>query len=148
MCSSSYQNMSDNSQEFLRFITKDNCEVEEAPQGLHHWMSKVGLTETELLTLVRVHMPPGKGHPFHRHPELEEIIYVISGRAEQWVEEKKQILSAGEMAHIPKDIIHGTYNPFDEPVVFLAILSPASHDGPFLIEEHEKEPWASLRTSD
>ena len=31
------------------------------------------------LLLVRVLMPPGTGHQFHRHPAMEEIIYVVSG---------------------------------------------------------------------
>ena len=43
-------------------------------------------------------MPPGLAHPFHRHPELEEIIYVVSGTAEQWVDREKQRLRAGEVA--------------------------------------------------
>ena len=138
--------MSENKQTLHRFITMENLLVEEAPQGLHHWMSQPGLTEAEHLALVRVHMDPGKGHAFHRHPEQEEIIYVISGRAEQWIEDEKRTLGAGEMAHIPADVIHATYNPFDAPLVFLAIISPAASAGPFLVEEHENEPWASLRT--
>jgi quercetin dioxygenase-like cupin family protein len=76
---------------------------------------------------------------------MEEIIYVISGRAEQWVERESRLLGPGDTAHIPKDIVHGTYNAGDETLVFLAILSPAIFEGPALIDVSQDEPWASLR---
>lgn len=130
----------------LRFVTDAEMEVEQVPWGPHDWLCRPGLTETENLLLVRVHMPPGDAHQFHRHPALEEIIYVISGTAEQWVEREKRILRPGAMAHIPKDVVHGTYNAGDETLVFLAILSPAEFEGPALVEVHEDPPWSSLKT--
>ena len=138
--------MSANHEKLRRFIARGDIEIEEFPWGPHHWMSRPGLTEADHLLLVRVHMPPGKAHQFHRHPELEEIIYVISGQAEQWVAEEMRVLHPGEMAHIPKDVIHGTYNPFEEPLVFLAILGPAKFEGPALIDEFENKPWSGLKT--
>lgn len=129
-----------------RFMTSAEMQVEQLPWGPHDWLCRPGLTEAENLLLVRVTMPPGKAHQFHRHPAMEEIIYVVSGRAEQWVGEEKRILGPGEMAHIPMDLVHGTYNPFDEPLCFLAILSPAKFEGPALVDVCEEEPWCSLKT--
>ncbi|MES2694920.1 MAG: cupin domain-containing protein, partial [Verrucomicrobiota bacterium] len=88
--------------------------------------------------------------PFHFHPHREEIIYVIYGRAEQWVGKEYRILGPGEMAHIPAGTIHATYNPFPEPLVFLAMLSPAQlpDDLAAALDPHDvsaQEPWASLR---
>ncbi len=128
-----------------RFITENEMQVEELPWGPHEWLSRPGLTDAKELLLVRVHIPPGKAHRFHRHPEMEEIIYVISGTAEQWVDREKQILTAGHSAHIPKDVVHGTYNIGEDTLVVLAILSPAEIEGPALVDVCEEEPWASLR---
>jgi quercetin dioxygenase-like cupin family protein len=55
-------------------------------------------------------------------------------------------LGTGDMAHIPRDVVHGTYNASKEPLIFLAILSPAKFDGPALIDVHTDEPWRSLKT--
>lgn len=137
--------MNDQREELLRFITQDDIIIEEAPWGPHHWISRPGITEADHLLLVRVHMPPGKSHQFHTHPEMEEIIYVISGKAEQWVDTESHILEPGEAAHIPKNVVHGTYNPFDEPLVFLAILGPAHFEGPALIDVCQKEPWCTIK---
>lgn len=128
-----------------RFVTSEEMQIEEAPWGPHEWLCRPGLTDAKDLLMVRVRMPPGKGHAFHRHPAMEEIIYVISGRAEQWVEHESRILGPGDTAHIPKDIVHGTYNAGDETLVFLAILSPAKFAGPALIDVSQEEPWASKR---
>ena len=79
-----------------------------------------GLTAAEKLMLVWVTMPPGKAHKFHRHPALDEIIYVVQGKAEQWVDRESRILGPGDSAHIPVDVVHGTYNAGETDLVFLA----------------------------
>lgn len=132
-------------QNALRFITGADAQVDASPWGPHEWLSRPGLTDAKELLLVRVLMPPGRAHQFHHHPAMEEIIYVISGTAEQWVDREKRILKAGDSAHIPKGIIHGTYNAGSDTLVFLAMLSPAVFEGPALVDVHTEEPWASLR---
>ncbi|MDP6357411.1 MAG: cupin domain-containing protein [Planctomycetota bacterium] len=129
----------------LRFVTSEEMEVEELPWGPHEWLCRPGLVETEKLLLVRVRMPAGKAHKFHRHPAMEEIIYVVGGQAEQWVDRDKKLLGPGDMAHIPVNMVHGTYNAGEGTLVFLAILSPAKFEGPALIDMSEAEPWKSMR---
>jgi quercetin dioxygenase-like cupin family protein len=128
-----------------RFVGTTEMEVEPSPWGPHEWLSRPGLTDADHLLLVRVRMPIGRAHQFHRHPMMEEIIYVISGTAEQWVDREKRVLHAGDLAHIPRDVVHGTYNAGNDTLVFLAILSPARAAGPALVPVHEDEPWRSLR---
>jgi quercetin dioxygenase-like cupin family protein len=132
--------------DLLRFVTAADAAVEPSPWGPHEWLCRPGLTDAKDLQLVRVSMPPGTGHAFHRHPAMEEIIYVVSGRAEQWVDRARRELGPGEIAHIPKDVVHGTYNAGADTLVFLAILSPARFDGPALVDVSGEEPWASLRS--
>ena len=131
--------------EALRFVTTKDAEIEIAPWGKHWWLSKPGLTDTTQLTLVRVAMRPGAGHQFHYHPAREEIIYVVGGVAEQWVDRKKRRLRAGDIAFIPKGVVHAIHNSSAETLTFLAILSPSEAEGPFLIDCYEDEPWRSLR---
>lgn len=131
-----------------RFVTAAEAIVDHLPWGPHYWLCHPGLVEAKNLLLVRVEMPPGQGHAFHRHDEMEEIIYVVSGRAEQWVDRERRVLAPGEIAHIPIGVVHATYNPFDEPMVFLAILSPNRLDGPPPADVSREEPWRSLRTAE
>ena len=133
------------SDEQHRFVTAAELQVEASAWGPHEWLSRPGLTEAEQLLLVRVRMPAGRGHQFHRHPGMEEIIYIISGTAEQWVDREARTLRAGETAHIPRDVVHATYNAGADPLVFLAILAPAKFSGPALVDVHTDEPWCSLK---
>ena len=90
-------------------------------------------------------MRPGAGHQFHYHPAREEIIYIVDGIAEQWVDREKRRLKAGDIAFIPKKVVHAIHNPSKQPMTFLAILSPAVAEGPFLVDCYDDEPWRSLR---
>ncbi|HEY2341674.1 MAG TPA: cupin domain-containing protein [Chthoniobacteraceae bacterium] len=133
-----------------RFVEIADAIRETNPWTNNEWLCRPDLVDAEKLLLVRANMDPGHCHPFHFHPHREELIYVIYGRAEQWVGEDFRILRAGEMAHIPPGVIHGTYNPHQEPLVFLAILSPAKLPEPQasdadLVDVGAQEPWASLR---
>jgi len=131
--------------EALRFVTSKEAQVETLPWGPHEWLARPGLMDVEALQLVRVTMPAGAAHQFHRHPEFEELLYVLEGRAEQWVGRTSRVLGPGEVAHVPRDEVHGTYNVFRERLVFLAVLSPARCSGPALIDVSREEPWAALK---
>jgi quercetin dioxygenase-like cupin family protein len=129
----------------FRFVGESEMQVEQLPWGPHEWLCRPGLTDARDLLLVRVRMPAGQAHKFHRHPEMEEIIYVLAGTAEQWVDREKRLLSPGQIAHIPRDVVHGTYNAGSGPLEFLAILSPARTTGPALIDVSGEAPWRDLR---
>ena len=128
-----------------RFVTAAEKVDFLSPWTLEEWLCRGDIVNNEHLMLVRANMEPGRDHPFHCHPTREEIIYVISGKAEQWVGQEKRILNPGDIAFIPMGEVHGTYNPFDEKLVFLAILSPAKADEPGLVDMSGEEPWKSLR---
>ncbi len=130
----------------LPFVTAAQAQIEQWPWCRCEWLCRPGLVASEHILLVRAEMPPGMSHQFHHHPTMEEIIYVLEGRAEQWVGREPRILSAGEVAHIPTGTIHGTYNPFDETLRFLAILSPARFAGPAVVDVFREPPWCILKT--
>jgi quercetin dioxygenase-like cupin family protein len=89
---------------------------------------------------------PGKCHAFHRHPGQEEVIYVIEGTIEQWLEQEKHVLSAGDSVVIPASAVHATYNDGEAAAKTIAILSPAVGDEGYGAEDVAgDEPWASLR---
>jgi quercetin dioxygenase-like cupin family protein len=128
-----------------RFVTAADAVRFQSPWTLEEWMCRTDVVNNEHLLLVRANMDAHRSHPFHAHPTREELIYIISGQAEQWVGRERRILKAGEMAFIPMGEVHGTYNPFPEKLVFLAILSPANAPEPGIVDMSTQEPWASLR---
>ena len=133
-----------------RFVQIADAIRETNPWTNNEWLCRPDLVPAEKLLLVRANMDPMHCHPFHYHAHREEIIHVIYGRAEQWVGDQFRILGPGEIAHIPPGVVHGTFNPHAEPLVFLAILSPAKLDDslaaiPDPFDVSTLQPWESIR---
>lgn len=126
------------------FIHADNA-PRETIDGRHHiWHSKPGLTPTDDLIVVHCTIPPGGCHAFHTHPNKEEVIYIIEGEAEQWVEMEKQTLGPGSSAYIPKSAVHATFNRSDRDIKFIAVITPCSSEGEIHVAVDHLEPWKSI----
>lgn len=128
-----------------RFITTAEALQEEYKGRTNYWLTRPEIADARDLQLCRAVLPAGEGHGFHTHPELEEIIYVLEGEVEQWVEHERRVLRPGEVAHIPRGLVHATFNAGRGDAVILAILSPAACSGPFAVDVSGSEPWKSLR---
>ena len=128
-----------------RFVTSTEKIDELSPWTLNEWICRSDIVANEQLLMVRATMDPGRSHPFHKHPTREELIYVVSGQAEQWVGRERRVLGPGDTAFIPTGEVHGTWNPFEERLVFLAILSPSQAAEPSIVDMSAEEPWARLR---
>ena len=66
-----------------------------SPWTLEEWLCRNDIVPNQELLMVRANMEPGRCHPFHTHPTREEIIYILSGRAEQWLGHEHRILRPG-----------------------------------------------------
>lgn len=130
-----------------RFISETEALKEDYKGRTNFWLCRPEIAEAKDLQLCRAVLPGGEGHNFHTHPELEEIIYVLEGTVEQWVEKEHRLLGPGEVAHIPAGVVHATFNASSQDAVILAILSPAAAQGPFLVDVSGEEPWKSIRKS-
>jgi quercetin dioxygenase-like cupin family protein len=128
-----------------RIVSFAEAEVERLPGKTHFWHCKPGMVADTNLMFVRAQLPPGEAHQFHFHPKMEEILYILSGTAEQWIEKEMRIMKAGDAIYLPVGMVHGTYNIGAETLDFLAVLSPAKSEGPVTVEVSEQEPWRSLR---
>ena len=127
------------------FVTNADVRHDDFPWCHVEWMSDAQLVGAEQLMLVRATFGHGAGHNFHRHPSREEIIYVLSGQAEQWVGEDRRVLGPGDMAHVPRDTPHATYNVGPGELRFLAVLGPVNAPEPFTVDVFNEEPWKTLR---
>jgi quercetin dioxygenase-like cupin family protein len=129
-----------------RFITAGDIARDRFDWGETGWISRPSLTGSTALCVMDVTLESGGGHPFHRHPDQEEIIWVREGRIEQWLGEDKRELGPGEAVYIPADLVHASYTVGDQPAKLSVILSPTAGEGGYeVIDVFSEEPWASLR---
>ena len=129
-----------------KFITAAAMERDHLEWGVLGWVSRPATTAARKLVVVDVTLEHGQGHDFHKHPDQEEVIYVIDGSIEQWIDQEKQVLSAGDSAFISSDVVHASFNKSGSPARLLAILGPCiGEEGYALVDVFEEEPWRSLR---
>ena len=131
----------------MGFILQAGSKPEELDWGSMRWISNPDREDAAHLTTIEVILKLNKGHDFHKHPDQEEVIFVVEGKIEQWLEEKKHILEAGDAIFIPKDVVHASFNIGDIPARLFVTLGPCTPngDGYELVEVHEAEPWNNLR---
>ena len=63
-----------------KFITTEQMERNTLDWGVMGWVSRPSTTNTKDLVVIEVTLEPGGGHNFHKHPEQEEVIYVLEGK--------------------------------------------------------------------
>jgi len=73
-----------------------------------------------------VTIQPGKRNPLHRHPNCEELLYVIHGEADHKLGEEMYHLAAGDVIRIPQGVPHWAQATGPGPVV--AVISFSSGD--------------------
>ncbi len=129
-----------------RFISSKQAAREEMEWGSLAWFSSPAASNAKDLVVVEVTFNPAGGHNFHKHPNQEELIYVIDGEIEQWVDQEKQTLRPGDSAFIGANVVHASFNVSDGNAKVLAILGPCvGSEGYELVDVAEQEPWASMR---
>ena len=137
--------MASNPNPAWRLVPFANTEVERLPGKTHFWHCNPALVPAANLMFVRAQLPPGEAHPFHHHPYMEEVLYILSGTAEQWIEHEKHVMRPGDSLYLPAGLVHGTYNGGTEVLDFLAVLSPTQNPGPVTVDVSGEAPWKSLR---
>ena len=129
-----------------RFLLAREIEAEAVPFGAARWLSNPSATAASKLAVVDVTLDPDAGHAFHHHPRQEEVLYVVSGVVEQWLEKEKRLLGPGDGIFIPPGVVHASFNAGDGPARFIAILGPCvGAAGYEAIEVADRAPWISLR---
>ncbi len=130
-----------------RFLEAKTIDVEKLPWGQLAWHSRPAVTGAKSLITIEVQIRQGGGHSFHKHPNQEEVIYVMGGRVEQWLDGEKKILGVGDSVFIPAGVVHATFNDFRDEAKVLAILGPCvGESGYECVDVFTEAPWNTLRS--
>lgn len=129
-----------------RFMLSADTPPEVLDWGQLRWMSSPPATGAKDLTVIEVNITPGNGHDFHKHPDQEEVIYVISGDVEQWLDTDKRVLGPGDSVFIGADVVHASFNIGNTDVKLIAILGPCVGEAGYeLVDVAGESPWKDLR---
>jgi len=84
-------------------------------------------TGARRIILLSSEFPPGKVHLLHRHPNAEQIMYVLEGSCLALSESEPVRLEEGDAVFIAQGEWHGVRKDTDQPAVTLVIYSGAGN---------------------
>ena len=89
--------------------------------------------------LLTSELPPGKVHLLHRHPNAEQIMYVLEGSCLALSEGEPVRLNEGDAVYIVQGEWHGVRNDTDRSAVTLVIYAGAGTLKEAGYEEHPRQ---------
>jgi len=103
-------------------------------------------TGCSTFVVMDVDLAPGGGHPFHKHPDQDELIIVKSGEVTQFLESESRTLHVGDSVYIDRNVVHASYNDSSQPASLQVILAPPVGDGGYeTVDVSSEDPWSALR---
>ena len=129
-----------------RFFSRDELAWETPYWGRMAWVARPDVTGSRDIVVGEVEFAPGGFHHFHYHPGQEEVLYVLEGRVEQWLDQEHRVLGPGESVFIGRDVVHASFNVSDGPSRIVVMVGPCVGDeGYVALEVADEAPWNQLR---
>jgi mannose-6-phosphate isomerase-like protein (cupin superfamily) len=117
-------------------VRADRAPLVEWRPGVRTRLHAGDATGPESLCIIEQWSEPEKGAPTHTHFAVEEVIAVLAGVAEVWVDGTSVSLGAGDSVVLPPHSWHGFRNAGTATLHTLAVLAAAS---PLVCYEHERD---------
>ena len=124
----------------MYLISHDGQEREEWRPGVTTRMRTSEQIGATALTIFEQWCQPGVGAPTHWHP-VEEVLTVLSGVAEIWIEGQQYEVAAGHSALIPAKLRHGFCNSGDGELHMLAVLAGPVFEAHFDNHQEAVRRW-------
>ncbi len=106
-------------------VYKSEVETLQFGWGKINILSDDTITGAKHFSFGIVETKPGEGHDCHNHPDAEEIIFVLSGEAEQMIDHKPPVtVTAGASIYLPPGVDHSTKNIGTEPLLLIIAYGP------------------------
>ncbi len=118
------------------FNWKDIVRDLEAGPTLPAGMTRRGIVLGDVMLAIHETVPHLKSIP-HRHPSAQ-ITYMFEGKMCMSIDGEERVLSPGEFAYVPPNVLHGIES-FDQEVLSLDIFSPPRTDIIDRLKELEKK---------
>jgi mannose-6-phosphate isomerase-like protein (cupin superfamily) len=115
-----------NLQRVEAFTTLDGSEIRELLAYRNSCVRNQSLAEARVA--------PGARTAPHYHRKTEEIYYILSGKGEMTIDDRKQDVGPLDAIAIPPGAVHTILNTGSEPLVFLCCCAPAyDHEDTVLV---------------
>jgi quercetin dioxygenase-like cupin family protein len=109
----------------MKVINETDVEEKKIPGRFIRWIADEKTMQPQYFSSCVIRVLPGETvQPAHSHPEGEELIYIVSGTGQVWVDGEIQPMRAGTAVLFEKGQVHMIRNVGDEEMKVLCFFAP------------------------
>lgn len=125
----------------VRIVSPEDMPVQPMPGRTLQWLATPETLGTEKLALAIMDCAPGSViRPLHAHRDTEEILLILEGQGEAWVDGETAPFDKGDVVLFPANSKHMVRNTGSQPLVAAAIFSPPTTAESYVLFD-ESEGW-------
>jgi quercetin dioxygenase-like cupin family protein len=128
----------------MQIIDHERQDKEQWRPGVMTRMQVSAVTGSVQLCVFQQWCDPGKGAPTHLHA-VEEILTVLDGQAEFWLEEERTHLTKGQSMLVPAGRKHGFRNTGTGTLHVQATLGAPIFEASFDDQKEVSRRWVPMR---
>ena len=122
-------------------VYEDEIPVQNLPGRDLKWLFTPDMNVSENFSMNVVTIHPGfTVKPAHSHPEKEEVVYIISGKGEAYIDGNIYDIHGGTAVFFPKKSIHMLRNSGDEDMKVACFFTPQATLKDYAFHENAKFP--------
>ncbi len=111
----------------MKVIHETDVEEKKIPGRFIRWIADDKTMQPRHLSSCVIRVLPGETvRPAHSHPEGEELIYIMSGTGQAWVDGEIQPMRAGSAVLFEPGQVHMIRNVGDEEMKVVCFFAPAT----------------------
>ena len=109
----------------MKIVHESEVEEKKIPGRFIRWIADDKTMQPKFLSSCVIRVMPGETvQPAHSHPEGEELIYVINGKGEAWVDGELKPMRDGTAVLFEKGSVHMLRNAGAEEMKVVCFFSP------------------------
>lgn len=112
--------------------------------GQIEWIYEPEVGSSDIISIGIQTIEPGKEQTEHVHSAEEQVLYVLSGKGTQRINDEETMKAPGAIFHIASGSVHQTTNTGTEPLRELVISIPANYSRSFFPSGNTMLPHNSM----
>ena len=130
----------------MRIVDHERQSHEEWRAGVDTRMRVSAVTGAAQLCIFEQWCEPGCGAPTHLHA-VEEVLTVLQGQAEFWIENERETVSAGQSVIVPAGHHHGFSNTGTATLHVQSIIAAPIFEASYQNQNEVSRRWVPFATS-
>lgn len=125
----------------IPIVSPQDIPAQQMPGRTLQWLATAETIGAQKLSMCRMECPAGfTARPVHAHRDTEELVYILEGEGETWVEGEVATFRAGDVVLFPANARHVVRNTGPGKLVAACFFAPATRPESYILCD-DVDPW-------